>query len=100
MNYHNLPHFIFEDCLGEEMHELGFVMDCGKPIAAAFPESGDLLDIKEFKEILPFIDIQTLGNAIFSNWRFWTHWTIAPMEERECQWFRMAFKRLAELTET
>lgn len=85
--------------LGEECFDLGFVMDCGESLRRAFPNHENLLiDNDAFKSILNEIDVQTLGNAIFSQWRYWNHWAMGPMHEKDFEWFVIAFTRLAELT--
>ncbi len=101
LNHRNIPFAFFEDImfLGEELADLGFEMDCGESLENAFPGVDAYNDNAEFEKILGKIDLQTLGNAIFSQWRYWNHWSMAPMEEKDFQWFAKAFSRLAELAE-
>lgn len=72
-------------------------MDCGRSLDEAFPTSGALKNTASLKKILDQIDIQTLGNAIYSRWRYFNHWNMAPMDEDDYEWFIVAFSRLAEL---
>ena len=99
-NYKTTPFYYFEDnsFIGEGMAALGFEMDCGNSLEAAFPNSNALNDNEALKRIMPLIDIQLLGNAIFSQWRYYNHWAMAPMEDKNFLWFVLAFERLAELT--
>ncbi len=99
LNHKTIPFFFFEDVmfLGDELADLGFEMDCGNSLEEAFPGVDAYNDNAEFEKILEKIDLQTLGNAIFSQWRYWNHWSMGPMEEKDFQWFVKAFSRLAEL---
>ena len=79
---------------------LGFEMDCGKSLDNAFPSMHTLSNLEDFERIVGCIDdVQTLGNAIFSQFRGVTYWAqdslLAPNNRR---WFCLAFARLAELT--
>ena len=44
-------------------------------------------------------DYQILGNAIYSQWRYYNHWAYDPIAEFDANWFKAAFKRLKELWE-
>ena len=78
---------------------LGFEMDCGRSYAKAFPgQTG--FEAAPLKTVLPQItDVRFLGTAIFSYWRYLSHWLCAPPPEDASEWFRLAFGRLKELTE-
>ena len=90
-----------EDCaFGEECKALGFHMDCGESFNRAFPEI-DFRDVDGFERVVVGIDdIFLLGTAIFSYWRWFTHWNefhdICGDEPRK--WFLAAFGRLMEIT--
>lgn len=90
----------FKQCLlGEGLAELGFTMDCGHSFAKKYPDSDGFTNNREFKKIIQNIDIKTLGDAIFSKWRYWNHWSdYEDMKEEDFQWFVIALKKLAELT--
>ena len=95
-----IPYRYFEDgyILGEEFFSLGFIMDCGESLKNALPDAANFFnDNEELKKYIDKLDIQTLGNAIFSQWRYWNHWAMCPMEEKDFEWFVIAFARLAEL---
>ena len=83
--------------VGEGLADLGFEMDCGESFKTAFPNC-NLGDCEAWKRIVNQIDsVQLLGDAIFSQWRYWNHWSNTPMEEADFEWFVIAFSRLAEL---
>ena len=63
----------------------------------AFPGVDVFKDNEALKRIMDQVDLQTLGNAIFSQWRYWNHWSMGRMEEADFEWFVMAYSRLAEL---
>ena len=96
-----IPGYFFEDIefMGESLSELGFIMDCGESAENAFPGVGVLNDNEALQSVIDQFDIQTLGNAIYSQWRYFNHWSMAPMEEKDYQWFVIALSRLAELCE-
>lgn len=100
-NHASTPGYYFEDVsfIGEGLADLGFEMDCGKSFTVAFPNC-NLGDYETWKRVVNQIeDIQLLGDAIFSQWRYWNHWSMARMEEQDFQWFVLAYSRLAELAE-
>ena len=99
INYKTIPFYFFEEIefMGEGMADMGFEMDCGKSMEAAFPGLNALNDNAALERIIEQIDLQTLGNAIYSQWRYWNHWSMSPMGEEDVQWFVTALGRLAEL---
>lgn len=98
---HALTSFnFFEDIqfVGESLSDLGFEMDCGESINRLLPDL-NISEYDTFKMVINQItDIQVLGNAIYSQWRYWNHWSCSLMEEKDFEWFVLAFSRLAELT--
>jgi hypothetical protein len=99
-NHASIPGSYFDDAefMGEELADLGFEMDCGQAYYDAFGENV-LPDVERLQEFLPDMTIQVLGNLIFSQWRYWNHWSMAPMEEPDYQWFVIALSRLAGLAQ-
>lgn len=98
-NHASIPfdHFKNIEFVGEGLADLGFEMDCGESFKAAFPNC-NLGDCETWKRVVNQIDsVQLLGDAIFSQWRYWNHWSNAQMEETDYEWFVIAFSRLAEL---
>lgn len=83
--------------LGDSLASLGFEMDSGKSYCDKFGETG-LPDVDELQHFLPEMDIQLLGNLIYSQWRRWNHWSdYECMEEKDFEWFVIAFERLLDL---
>jgi len=99
-NHTSIPGTFFEDVefMGKGLADLGFNMDCGESIERMFPGNNIFRDNAALQRIINQLDIQTLGDAIFSQWRYWNHWSNAPMEEADFQWFVITLSRLAELT--
>lgn len=99
-NHANMPLNYFEDPIfvGNGLEELGFSMDCGKSLEENYPKANLGLRGIEWKQVLKNIDLHTLGNAIFSQRRYFNHWHEAPMPEEDFEWFVSSFARLSELT--
>lgn len=87
-----------DDCL-----KLGFEMDSGSSFKDAFPDE-NLASAEVLASLTDRItDIHFLGTAIFSFWRYRTHWCDVPnggLNEEAHQWFKIAFARLRTLAET
>lgn len=81
----------------EQMWKLGFEMDTGNSFVERY--GYDAFNDPEAFEKACVDDVVLLGSAIFSQWRYWTHWAFAPIDKQSQQWFTLAFARLAELTE-
>ena len=79
---------------------LGFKMDCGKSFISTF-SSEAFSDGKAFSDIAEAIDdVEHLGSAIFSHWRYVTHWDYGSslLNEVNRPWFIAAFTRLSVIT--
>lgn len=89
-----------EPDMGAEMRELGFKMDCGNAFMSVYGNA--INDEKELRKIIDCIhDVELLGSAIYSKWRYYNHWAYSGAEILEPQnrkWFILALRRLAELT--
>lgn len=98
-NHATTPGTYFEDneFMGEGLADLGFIMDCGESFKQQFPDQSYSTGNSAWERLINQLDIQTLGNTIFSQWRYWNHWSMAPMEEADYQWFVISLSRLAEL---
>ena len=88
------------DAFADQCFAFGFEMDCGKRFkgtysSAAF-NNNDALD----RIIESVDDIELLGSAIFSHWRYVTHWSYNEhlLDDAHRQWFITAFERLAVIT--
>ena len=89
------PENELEERFAGECFSLGFEIDCGKAFEAAYG-SAAFHDASELKKISRSVqDVQILGNAVFSKWRYYTHWACSALDR---EWFIIAFSRLAELT--
>lgn len=88
-----------EHYMGDECRVLGFEMDCGH----AFEEKYGLAvnNSEELSRIIDRVDdIPLLGSAIYSQWRYYSHWAYSPaeiLEPKNREWFILALTRLAEL---
>ena len=100
-NTKTVNHEVEDSTFADECFSLGFEMDCGKAFESAFPESKAFNDYRELDKIIDSIDnVPLLGSAIFSKWRYFTHWAgpgedILSFENRS--WFITALGRLERL---
>jgi len=86
---------------GDECFALGFEMDCGNAFEAAFPDANAFNDYKALDKIIEQVqDVSLLGSAIFSKWRYITHWSFGEplLSAQNRPWFILAFGRLVALT--
>ena len=92
--------FIESGRFEEDCRNLGFKMDSFESFKKHCnynPENGPE---KSFEELLAACtDYHILGNAIFSQWRYYNHWADDVKAEFNTNWFRLAFKKLLELTD-
>lgn len=88
-----------ESTFANECFALGFKMDCGERFNNAFPDVG-LGDAEGLDKINDDIsDAQLLGFAIFSEWRYITHWSMGGEDEnllslKHRKWFILAFAKI------
>lgn len=83
----------------DECFSLGFKMDCGESFCEKYNKAFN--DAEELDKIINEIDDpQFLGTAIFSQWRYITHWSYNahPLDKQYRPWFIIAFSRLATIT--
>lgn len=81
----------------ERFRGFGFHMDCGNSYQEHYGLSID--DVEGLRRNPDRVDdIQILGNAVFSQCRYITHWSMGSCR-RELEWLQIALKRLEELTE-
>jgi len=74
---------------------LGFGMDCGESFKAAYGSDAFSCAAALERNINRVWDVQILGNAVFSQWRYFTHWACSAPDR---EWFIIALSRLGELT--
>lgn len=85
-----------EELFPRDCFALGFIMDCGNSFAARYG-NGAFQDAIELQGMIDTVDdIELLASAIFSHWRYYTHWTCSPIDRG---WFVIALSRLKALTE-
>ena len=83
----------------KDCESLGFDMDCFNSFNAKYNYNPAKHSKRRFEKLVANCDdFCILGNAIFSQWRNYNHWSYDVKAEFETRWFRIAFKRLLELT--
>lgn len=95
INYIELvDHYMANDC-----EALGFIMDCGHAFSEKY---GNAVHNSEAlgRIIYQITDIQLLGSAIYSRWRYFNHWAYSGEEilnPKNREWFILSLSRLDEL---
>lgn len=91
---------IFSSDLGDRMLELGIDMDCGEAFREFY---GGLAfeDADEYRRVAAVKgdDLNALATGVFSQWRYYSHWSYCPPSERMYEWFRVLLQRLVDMTE-
>lgn len=86
--------------MSDECRALGFEMDCGQRFCKTYGEEA-FNDVEVLKRILSDVtDIQLLGSAVHSKWRYHNHWAYSTSELSEPgarEWFVVALKQLTLL---
>lgn len=85
----------------EDCFRLGFNMDTGKGFIEKY-SSDAFKRAEDFRAISDEIeDVLILCDAIFSKWRYITHWSYggSVLDDDNRKWFILAFERLIKLTE-
>ncbi|MBR5973563.1 MAG: hypothetical protein IK020_00095 [Clostridiales bacterium] len=85
----------------DECFALGIDMDLGRSLVESYGKE-PWLDAGALKKIADEIsDADVLASAIFSKWRYITHWSFSDscMSSDNREWFVTAFRRLVEITE-
>lgn len=96
INYIELvDRFMADDC-----DALGFEMDCGNAFETKYGKA--VYDDRELAEIIDTADdLNLLGSAIYSRWRYFNHWAYSAADilaPRSREWFILALGRLALLS--
>lgn len=96
INYIELvDHFMADDCAA-----LGFEMDCGNAFETKYGKA--VHDDRELEKVIDSVDdINLLGSAIYSRWRYFNHWAYNAgdiLEPKNREWFMLALSRLALLS--
>lgn len=92
---------LVEPYMADDCDAFGFDMDCSRRF---FEKYGDAANNHETLEriINQITDISLLGSAIYSQWRYFNHWSYSGAEILEPEnraWFITALNRLAFLSE-
>ena len=91
---------IVDGTMGDECSSLDFEMDCGNAFRERYGQAVNDCDALE-KIVDDIIDINLLGSAIFSQWRYFNHWADNASEILEYEnrrWFELALSRLEFLS--
>lgn len=96
INYIELvDHYLADDCAA-----LDFEMDCGHAFSEKYGNA--VSNYEALDKIIDEIDdIQLLGSAIYSQWRYFNHWAYSGEEILKFEnrtWFILALSRLALLS--
>ena len=90
--------FIESNRFEEDCRVLGFEMDSFESFKKHCNYDSKRNSKKTFEELIEICtDFRILGNAIFSQWRYYNHWAYNPCAEFNTKEFRVAFKRLLAL---
>lgn len=90
--------FIESSRFEEDCRVLGFDMDTFESLKKHCNYDSENDPEKSFEELVDICsDYHVLGNAIFSQWRYYNHWAYDPRAEFNTKEFRTAFKKLQEL---
>lgn len=92
-------HDIFETMIfSKDCEELGFEMDCGDLFCEKY-NSEAFYDLNELKRIIENIfDINIIGTALHSKWRYHNRSDYVPYKKEDNDWFIICLRRLVELT--
>lgn len=83
----------------DECWSLGFEMDCGHSFIKTCGEEA-WSSVDGLQRIVDSInDVKLLGSAIFSQWRYFNHWSGSGPTEEDREWFIIMFRRLKQLSE-
>ena len=80
-----------------ECRALGFEMDCGESFIAAYGHDAWRNEKELSKVVNKINDMKILGSALFSQWRYFNHWSYGPATEDDKKWFLTILRRMQEL---
>ena len=81
-----------------ECWSLGFEMDCGESFIAAYGEEAWNTNKGLSAVIDKADDVNILGSALFSQWRYFNHWSYEHATEEDKEWFLTILRQMQELT--
>lgn len=89
----------FEDAFGNECAGLGFQMDSGEEFTRQYPECGPAHNNVTEQTVENITDIDLLGSAVYSFWRFKTHWDYSyHLSPDDCSWIKLILEQMMTLT--
>ena len=86
--------------IGDGFKQLGFEMDCGKMFEDKYGPKA-FSDSEALERVIDGIeDVQLLGSAVFSKWRYYNHWAYGESirADDSRKWFNVILGRIVELT--
>ena len=93
--------FFDVDEFPEDCKKLGFTMDCGHSFIEAYGDKA-MWESRALMNVIDRIDnVQLIGNALFSHWRYYNHWaySITDANEDTKEWFLLMLRRLRTISE-
>lgn len=96
-------HITEDPSFADDCFALGFKMDLGKSLVETFPDEDPASPDFMRRMADRITDIHFLGTAIFSYWRYRTHWCEGMgggLSEEALDWLKCAFERMRVLLET
>jgi len=84
-----------------DCRNLGFEMDCGHSFGETYGHDAWNSSEALSKMIDKVNDVNVIGNGLFSQWRYFNHWSSPSHADGESkEWFLMLFRRLKSLSES
>ena len=89
--------FFDNDEFLKDCEKLGFKMDGGSTFIKKYGENA-WNTVQGLKECIDRIeDMKAVGNALFSQWRYFNHWSSPSYANEETkEWFLLLFRRMKE----
>ena len=72
-------------------------MDCGKSFLIACGEEAWHSHRELTAAVEKIDDMKLLGSALFSQWRYFNHWSYEHATEEDKEWFLIVLRRMQEL---
>ena len=100
-NNPNIRYYELTDTdMGDDCSALGFKMDCGHAFSEKYIGAFDTTSV--LKQIINDVtDIELLGSAVHSKWRYYNHWAYSGSEildPENKEWFIVVLERLKTLS--
>ena len=81
----------------DECWGLGFEMDCGESFIDTCGEEAWQNNDRLLQVIDKINDLKSLGSGLFSQWRYFNHWTMGPATEKDREWFLTVLRRMQKI---